>query len=409
MNTEATTVETNLSTEKVDLDSLFPGATADNVVLPQEEEKKPGFFSNPKPDLSILDTLDGTPGDDNQEDGKKVLEVLDRELNQDPGTDREEPADPSKVNTAPVIDYLKKKIEAQEMFTFDDFDESKQTLDDYLAGLSDSDVQSLLDANIGHIKKDLSEKVPQDFLQTLPPELQIAAKYFYDGGRDLKPIFNLLGQMEEVRSLEIETDEGQEEIARQYLKATDFGDEELINEEIASWKNLGTLKKKAELFKPKLESMKEQMIQNRIQEQEQLRAKQEEAAERYIGAVTDALKDGELNGLKLDKKIQAELYYGLTKPEYQSINGNATNKLAFLLEQHQFVKPNMPLVAEALWLLSDPESYKASLIQKGKNIQTDKTIKELKTEAGRKVTDSHSMKSDTIKLPKVPNSPFKRR
>jgi len=105
--------------------------------------------------------------------------------------------------------------------------------------------------------------------------------------------------------------------------------------------------------------------------------------------VFEALRPAEINGLKLDKKVQAQLYSGLVQPQYPSISGKPANLLGHLLEKYQFVEPNYPLIAEALWLLSDPDSYRNELKKQGKNAAVEQTVRQLKTEQARKNTTSY--------------------
>ena len=83
--------------------------------------------------------------------------------------------------------------------------------------------------------------------------------------------------------------------------------------------------------------------------------------------------------LKVDKKIQSLIYNGLVNPAYPSISGENTNLLGHLLEKYQFVEPNYNLVSEALWLLADPNGYKAQLMKKGETKAVEKTVRKLKT------------------------------
>ena len=243
------------------------------------------------------------------------------------------------------------------MFAFDDYDESKQTLDDYLANLGEKDVEELWQANIDNLKQEVAAETPAEFFESLPEELQYAAKYVADGGQDLKGLFQVLAQVEEVRQLDPTDDNDQEGIVRSYLQATNFGSQEEIEEEVNSWKDLGVLEKKAKQFKPKLDQMQEQMVQAKLAEQEYRKQQQEEAADMYVRNVFETLRPAEINGIKLDKKTQAHLYSGLVQPQYPSISGKPTNLLGHLLEKYQFVDPNYPLIAEALWLLSDRAGY----------------------------------------------------
>jgi hypothetical protein len=275
------------------------------------------------------------------------------------------------------------------MFAFDDYDESKQDLEEYLGTLSEKDVDDLWQANIDNLKQEVASNTPKEFFESLPDELQYAAKYVMDGGQDLKGLFQALAQVEEVRQMDPADENDQEGIVRSYLQATNFGSAEEIEEELSTWKDLGTLEKKAKQFKPKLDQMQEKIVQYQVAEQEARKQQQEEAAQTYMENVFHALKPAEINGLKLDKKTQAQLYSGLTQPQYPSISGRPTNQLGHLLEKYQFVEPNYPLIAEALWLLSDPEAYRQNLVKQGKNQAVEQTVRQLKTEQSRKASTSY--------------------
>jgi uncharacterized protein YceH (UPF0502 family) len=74
----------------------------------------------------------------------------------------------------------------------------------------------------------------------------------------------------------------------------------------------------------------------------------------------------------------------LIQPQYPSISGRPTNLLGHLLEKYQFVEPNYPLIAEALWLLSNPDEYRQTLVKQGKNQAVEQTVRQLKTEQSRR-------------------------
>ena len=130
--------------------------------------------------------------------------------------------------------------------------------------------------------------------------------------------------------------------------------------------------------------MHEEIVHAQLQEQEYRKQQQEAAADAYVQNVFEALRPAEINGLKLDKKIQAQLYSGLVQPQYPSISGKPTNLLGHLLEKYQFVEPNYSLIAEALWLLADPDGYRSELKKQGKNAAVEQTVRQLKTEQSRK-------------------------
>jgi hypothetical protein len=88
------------------------------------------------------------------------------------------------------------------------------------------------------------------------------------------------------------------------------------------------------------------------------------------------------------------LYSGLVQPNYSSISGKQTNLLGHLLEKYQFVEPRHDLIAEALWLLSDPEGYRNKVKDVGGKAVVEKTVRQLKTEESRKLSSSSTNTGD---------------
>jgi hypothetical protein len=84
--------------------------------------------------------------------------------------------------------------------------------------------------------------------------------------------------------------------------------------------------------------------------------------------------------------------------------------LGHLLEKYQFVEPNYPLIAEALWLLSDPEGYRGQLTKQGKNAAVEQTVRQLKTEQSRKNVSNAYQEEDEQRPRKLvrPANIFKR-
>jgi hypothetical protein len=104
------------------------------------------------------------------------------------------------------------------------------------------------------------------------------------------------------------------------------------------------------------------------------------------------------------------LYAGLVQPNYPSISGRPTNMLGHLLEKYQYVQPRHDLIAEALWLLADPESYKTKIREQGSKTSTEKTVKMLKTEETRKTTASPIIEKEEVRQRTIPrNSNFFKR
>ena len=402
MSDNQTSVQTNVQQVDLDIDSWLGAPGADSIVTPAKDEK-PSIFSQKVQDFSFLDEEDDPSSDDTKDTGEKKLvtkedtDSLLKELTDDEDDSFESKSKGGRPKTekSGLVEFLKKRIESKEMFAFDDYDEKKQSLDEYLGGLGEKDVEELWQANVDNMKSEVAAKTPQEFFQSLPDELQYAAKYVADGGQDLKGLFQALAQVEQVREMDPTDENDQEGIVRSYLQATGFGTADEIEEEVSTWREIGSLEKKAKQFKPKLDQMQEEFVQATLAEQESKKEQQEHAAQAYMQNVFEALRPAEINGLKLDKKTQAQLYSGLVQPQYPSISGRPTNLLGHLLEKYQFVEPNYPLIAEALWLLSSPDEYRSSLTKQGKNQAVEQTVRQLKTEQSRKNVSTYQEEEET--------------
>ena len=404
------------SVEKVDinLDEIFNGAPgADSITLP-EENKKPNVFSNTDVDVSFLDEA---PVDEKEEETEETVteektEVeASEEIKAEPKVSADEvdeilneglelAEDEETKSTAKgrkriegMADVFKKMIENDEIVPFDD----DKDLDDYSA----KDWKELIQANMDERGNKVRRETPKQFFDSLPQELQVAAKYVADGGQDLKGLFSTLAQHEETRSLDMSTEKGQEHIIREYLTATGYGTAEEVQEEIEIWKDLGKLEKQASKFKPKLDKMSEAVVARKLQEQEMKQKQQQKASENYMANVYHTLKDGKIGDMKVNKKTQSMLYNGLVNPSYPSISGQNTNLLGHLLEKYQFVEPNYNLVSEALWLLADPNGYKEQLTTKGTNKAVEQTVRKLKTaQSTRQASSSAATQKETKRTTK---------
>ena len=415
---------TNVEEVDVNLDEIFNGAPgASSITLPKEETtKKPNVFSRGESvDLDFLDPepveetkAEETPAEETKaeettepvaevktEEKAAVEEVSKDEIDEILNEGMELAEDEDKKSTAKgrkriegMADVFKKMIENEEIIPFDDDKE----LDDYSA----KDWKELIQANMDERGNKVRRETPKQFFDSLPQELQIAAKYVADGGQDLKGLFGTLAQVEETRSLDMSSEKGQEHIVREYLTATGYGNVEEVNEEIEIWKDLGKLEKQATKFKPKLDKMSEAVVAQKLKEQEMKQKQQQKASENYMANVYHTLKDGKLGEMKVNKKTQSMLYNGLVSPSYPSISGENTNLLGHLLEKYQFVEPNYSLVSEALWLLADPNGYKAQLKTQGTNAAVEQTVRKLKTAQANKNASSSATpnKSTTKKGPR---------
>jgi hypothetical protein len=387
---------TTVTTVDVDINDILGTPGAEQVMLPGNDGKKPvekpSIFTAKPVDMSFLDNDDdddqgGTGGNDDPDPDKGDPEKDKGNPNPNPDIDLSDLDNPEgdkggrpKMDKNAMIELTKQLIESKQLIPFDD----DKPIEKYTV----QDFKELFEANMTEKERKLREEVPLEFFDNLPEELQVAAKYYADGGTDFKTLFRTLAQVEEVRQLDPQRENDQEQIVRAYLHATQFGTSEEIEEEINSWKDRDELGAKAQKFKPKLDAMQQQIVGRQLQQQENLRKQQQQQAKMYMDNVYKVLEPGELNGLKLDKKTQSMLYAGLVQPNYPSISGRPTNLLGHLLEKHQYVEPNHALIAEALWLLSDPEGYRNKVRENGKKDATEKAVRMLKSEEAKKAGSS---------------------
>ena len=371
---------TTVGQADVNIDELFGTPGAESIMLPsdgKEEEKPKTMFSKESVDTTFLDKSSFSEKKEEDTEVKEAIAELDSLISQeeDAGTKGR-----PKVDKSGLADLAQKMIEEGSLVGFDD----DKPLEEYTT----KDFRELFEANFQERENKIRENTPKEFFNSLPEELQIAAKYVADGGQDLKGLFRTLAQVEEMIQLDPTDEHDQAEIARQYLWATNFGTAEEIETEIEEWGDMGRLEQKANQFKPKLDRMQEEIVARQLAEQETKKEKQQNAAKKYTDNVYNTLSVGDLGGIKLDKKTQGMLYSGLVQPNYPSISGKPTNMLGHLLEKYQFVEPRHDLIAEALWLLADPAGYKSKIKEQGNKQAVEKTVRQLKTEESRKITSS---------------------
>lgn len=351
--------------ESIDLSEFefLPGAGAEDVITPT-------VLTNPKQvDIKIDENIDD---DDEGKEGKEK----NKEVNLDdvipslsPDDDNEGKDGSHKVyNNA---DIFKKLIEKKLIIPFED----DKPLEEY----TEKDFIELMETNIEERSKDIETKVQEEFFSSLPKELQMATKYVVDGGTDLQGLFRTLLQSNQVQQLDANEPSHQEHIARAYLHATNFGTSEIIEDQIREWYENGTLEKRAKQFKPVIDKMQEEVVNKQLQEQEKFKQQQIEKRKAFIDNIANVLKAGELNGIKIDKKRQEMLFNEMTTTKYQARNGFPTNLFGKLLDDYQWGdKPRYDLIAEALWLLAEPEEYKKAIRESGKKEAAEEVVRKLK-------------------------------
>lgn len=378
---------TQVSQADVNIDELFALPGAENIMVPgaeEEDEKKPNIFSSTNVDTSFLDKpqpakpaakveTNAAETQEDSENAQEALEEFETLINQQEdasGRGRK------KVDKSGLVELASKMIEEGVLFPFDD----DKPLEEYTA----KDFRELFEANMKEKEQQLSQQIPQQIFQSMPGEMQYLMDYISKGGTDLKGMMQQLSQVNEAMELDPSDPSDQEIIVRQYLSLKGDMTQDEIEDEIATFKDMDRLEQKANQFKPKLEAVREKEVAKKIAEQEQQKQQQQAIANEFVDSVYGVLEKGELGGVKLDRKTQNMLYTGLVQPGYPSISGKPTNLLGHLLEKYQWVEPNHELIAEALWLLADPEGFKNKVKSQGSRAATEQTVRSLKTEEARR-------------------------
>ena len=282
MSTKTETVNSKVETLDINLDEIFDAAPSGaDVTLPEEKPHKNIFSDlNKKSDLSFAD-----PDKDDKDDLNAKVEEKKEEAKTEEQKEtveaveekEEKPQEKEKVDIDEVInsidevseedekketrcrkkisgisDVFSKLIKDDKIVPFDD----DKPLEEYTA----KDWEELVEANLEERARQVRKETPKQFFESLPKELQIAARYVADGGQDLKGLFSTLSQVEESKTLDVKKSSDQERIITEYLSATGYGTTEEIAEEIEIWKDLGKLEQQALKFKPKLDKMQEKVV-----------------------------------------------------------------------------------------------------------------------------------------------------
>ena len=389
------TQDTTVEQVDINIDELFAAAPDADAIVTPETKPKNIFSKSEGVDMSFTEkkeepkaeepAVEEPKAEEPKQEEEKVEEpeakeekkeetaTLDDVLDSiDEEPTEEETKKRGRKKIEGIADVFEKLIKSDKIVPFDD--------DKPLAEYSAKDWEELIDANLEEKANQVRKETPAKFFESLPDELKIAARYVFDGGKDLKGLFQTLAQVEETSTIDVKSERGQERVIQEYLSATGYGTAEEIAEEIEVWKDLGKLEQQALKFQPKLQKMQEKVVASKLKEQDLKKKQQEQASKDYMENVYNTLKDGALNEIKIDKKTQSMLYNGLVQPNYPSVSGRNTNLLGHLLEKYQFVEPNYALISEALWLLQDPDGYKSKIMEKGAQKTIEKTVRKLKTE-----------------------------
>jgi hypothetical protein len=193
--------------EKADMSFADPDDNGATDVLAKSEEKE----DESDTDESVEDKV-GSKKDIPTDSVEDIFEYL-------TGEDTDEEADAKETrgrkSISGISDVFSKLIKEDKIVAFDD----DKALEDYSA----KDWEELIQANLDEKANEVRRETPKQFFNSLPQELQIAARYVADGGKDLKGLFTTLGQVEETKSIDTKSVSGQERVITEYLSAPGYG------------------------------------------------------------------------------------------------------------------------------------------------------------------------------------------
>ena len=291
------TQDTTVEQVDINIDELFAAAPDADAIVTPETKPKNIFSKSEGVDMSFTEkkeepkaeepAVEEPKAEEPKQEEEKVKEpeakeekkeetaTLDDVLDSiDEEPTEEETKKRGRKKIEGIADVFEKLIKSDKIVPFDD--------DKPLAEYSAKDWEELIDANLEEKANQVRKETPAKFFESLPDELKIAARYVFDGGKDLKGLFQTLAQVEETSTIDVKSERGQERVIQEYLSATGYGTAEEIAEEIEVWKDLGKLEQQALKFQPKLQKMQEKVVASKLKEQDLKKKQQEQASKDYM-------------------------------------------------------------------------------------------------------------------------------
>jgi hypothetical protein len=336
------------------IDDAAAAKAAKDAKADEDPEEDPADPADKSKGLSFddIDEEDGDPDDEEDDDPL-------------PGKEKK-----STGGKEPLSKVFKKLFDDEVLLPFDE----DKKLEDY----SQKDFIELISANLDGRKDDLRDEVTTEIFESLPEEMQTAMTYIANGGSDMKTLFAKLSTVTDLKDLDPE--KNAEAIARQYLRETNYGDAELIDEQITEWKEGGNLGNKAKRFKPKLIEAHNARNKVDIEKADTDRKERQRLGQEFQDSMIESLGKKELNGIPLTKELRNSLAEGILTNSHDSKLGKTkTNELFHLIEKYQTDEKKPDLIAEALYLLRDPEGYRKAVSQTAiREVDKDR-VRSLKT------------------------------
>lgn len=227
--------------------------------------------------------------------------------------------------------------------------------------------------------EDIKKETLVSFYDSLPEEAQLLIQYILNEGTDVKDF------MKTLIDGTVDTDRmSDEDVVREYFKSKNFSDQD-IEDEIRLYKEKGVLGQKASKYRSEIENMSDNRLKEKIKEQEEIKKRKQEYTKWYAEELKKTLESFPAN-------VRSDIAVGLLNSDKRSLSGHKINELYYLLEEYQIRKPDLKRVAEALWLLKDPDGFKNNIKETFKNEIIDTELKKHL----KKATDKITSKSNTL-------------
>jgi hypothetical protein len=381
--------DTSSATDE-ELDTLFGGEDIPTPPGSSEPIKKENNKSEDKPKDEV-DEQKSTVSEAIVEEELDELFVKDDsededEVTQTSSNKKQSKKDVSKqINYKGIIDYL---VESGKLSEF----EGREDLQE----VSEEQYTSILDQQIDY----LAENRYKEKINSTGDIGKTIIEYTKNGGNP-QEIVNLFKEQRNIQSVDISTEEGQEEVIRAYLEFQ--GEEESdIDDFIETAKDKGTeyFKKVAEKRHSKLLEINKEQIENTLKEQEFHRKQYEENVQLFNNTLRTTIHKNE--DFSQSEKKQLEKF--ILSHDYQSKDGRKVTGLhAKLVEVNNNPEKLIKLAA----FLNDPEKFEKKIENKTKKEEATKTfkfinasqdLKHKKDSASPEVTTSKSLSPFEIKF-----------
>lgn len=296
---------------------------------------------------------------------------------------------------ADLVSVVNELVEAGDLFPFEDG--APKTIEE---------AKELIKLNLSETKKSTFDDVWKQKVETYSPQIQAILHYAEQGGGDVTPLLSAISEVEKNTNLDMETEAGQENVITEFLKLSEWSDED-IKEEIETAKDLGKLKSKAEKFFPKLSQMNQQRIQMLMEEQTEREKQAQEARNRYLSTIKNTLDKDKLGEVKLSRQEKAMIWDGLTDVRHKSWSGQPTNLFFKKLEEMQAGdKVDYDHFLEIVYHTLNRGAFKDKLREEIKTAETAETVRKLKTQE-RRATTQETMFDEEPKKNVVKRQGFK--